>query len=228
MSQQINLYNPAFLKRRDWLTARPLVAIAGVLLLLVVVAAVFASYQARQKQIVADDLAAKLKDRQAEVVALTAQITGRKPDPAVLAQVDDSKLQLKARQEVMAAVEGGAIGSSEGFSEFLRGFARQTPQGLWLTGFTIGSGGKDMEIRGRMLTDTLLPEYVKRLSAEKAFKGRSFAGLDLRRPASSPPGANAIQTPAPAGTAATQAAQPVRYIEFTLMPRPQGAPEARP
>jgi len=225
MSQQINLYNPAFLKRRDWLTARPLAAIGGALLLLVIVAAAYGSYQAKQKQAVADDLAAKLKERQTEVVALTAELTGRKPDPAMLAQVDDSKRQLKARQEVMAAVEGGAIGSSEGFSEYLRGFARQTPQGLWLTGFTIGSGGKDMEIRGRMLTDTLLPEYVKRLSAEKAFKGRSFAGLDLRRPAPAATTGGATAAPA-AGAAAAPA--PARYIEFTLMPRPQGVAEVKP
>lgn len=225
MSQQINLYNPAFLKRRDFLTARPLAAVAGALLFLVIVAAAWGSFQAKQKQAEADDLATRLKDRQAEVVVLTAQITGRKPDPAMLAQVDDSKLQLKARQEVMAAVEGGAIGSFEGFSEFLRGFARQAPQGLWLTGFTIGSGGKDMEIRGRMLADTLLPEYVKRLSAEKAFKGRSFAGLDLRRPA--PAVASGGSGPAPA-TIPAATTPPARYIEFTLMPRPQGVAEAKP
>lgn len=225
MSQQINLYNPAFLKRRDWLTARPLAAVAGALLLLVIVAAAWGSYQAKQKQAVADELAARLKGMQTEVDVLTKEITGRKPDPTMLAKVDDFKIQLKARQEVMDAVQGGTIGSSEGFSEYLRGFARQTPQGLWLTGFTIGSGGKDMEIRGRMLTDTLLPEYVKRLSAEKAFKGRSFAGLDLRRPAPAATTGGAAAASA-AGAAATP--PPARYIEFTLMPRPQGVADAKP
>lgn len=226
MSQQINLYNPALRKRQDWLTARPLAAVAAGLLVVVAAVAGFSSYQARQSQAAADDLTAKLKATQAEIETLTKAVAERKPDPAIVAKVAETKLQFKARQEVMDAIAGGAIGSSEGFSEYLRGFSRQTPQGVWLTGFTIGAGGNDMEIRGRMLSDSLLPEYVKRLSGEKVFKGRSFAGLELSRPAQTAPAAAA---PAATGaTAATPAApQSARYVEFVLMPRPQAAGETK-
>ena len=78
-----------------------------------------------------------------------------------------------------------------------------------------------MEIRGSMLAAAALPEYIRRLGAEKAFQGRSFAALTMSRdepPAAAPEKVVAV-SPAPTF------AQP---INFVLMPKLVDKKESRP
>jgi hypothetical protein len=62
----------------------------------------------------------------------------------------------------------------------LRALSRQHLDGLWLTGLSIGEAGGDLEIRGRMSSQALLPEYLRRLEREPVFQGRQFAALDMQ------------------------------------------------
>jgi hypothetical protein len=50
---------------------------------------------------------------------------------------------------------------------------------LWLTGFSIGAGGAEVVLRGRMLDPGLLPRYLARLGQDKAFEGRRFDSLSI-------------------------------------------------
>jgi hypothetical protein len=68
-----------------------------------------------------------------------------------------------------------------------------------------------MEISGRMTDPTLLPEFIRRLNAEAAFFGRSFAALQVN--AAKPPPVSAGQNAAPP----TMSVLPP-YHEFSLAP----------
>lgn len=182
MSQQINLFNPALRKPRDWLMATPLLAAAAVVLVLILAGAHWAKVRGDQREREAVQQEAQLKAAQNALTALAKRASERKPDPRLAADVANAQAQLRIRQEIVTYLENGSIGTTTGFAEYLRGFARQVPKGLWLTGFTIGAGGSDMEIRGRMLNAAMLPEYIRRLNGEKAFQGRSFAALTIKRP----------------------------------------------
>jgi hypothetical protein len=205
MARQINLLNPALRKTRDWLSALTLAAVAGGLILVVGAAAVGVRMHASARHAEAEELVASQKQAQEALLAITQQVAARKPDARLAADLQQSRAQLKRQQDVLAELEGGTLGDTRGFSEYLRGFARQVPQGLWLTAFKIGAGGREMEVRGRMVSPLLLTEYVRRLNAESAFRGHSFAGLD-------------IQTPQAGGaaTAAAGAAQAPAYTDFVL------------
>ena len=119
-------------------------------------------------------------------------------------------------------MESGSVGSSRGFSDYLRGFARQAQDGLWLTGFFIGAGGSDIEIRGRMQNAGALPEHIRRLGGEAVFRGRNFSALNMTRaelPPVQPPLLDRRRTPV-AGR---------EPIEFVLVPsKPVEAKESRP
>lgn len=221
MSQQINLLNPAFHKTFDWLTAKPLAIATCVMLVILVAISNWAAFQADSRERVANQRAEKLKTAQDRLLTMSKTIAESKPDPQLANELADARALLKSREEVMKVLEGGALGNTIGFAEFLRGFARQVPNGLWLTGFTIGAGGNEMEIRGRMLNPASLPEYIRRLKTEKAFQGRSFASLTIQRPeegrekkAATTPAANAkIGAPG-----ATTPALPPSFVDFVLMP----------
>jgi hypothetical protein len=205
VARQINLINPALRQTRDALSALPVAAAVGVLLLLIVVVTAAVRLYAAGSHRQAEELVAGRQQAQAALVTATRQWAGRQADAKLAGELEAVREKLKRQAAVLTALESRAAGDSRGFSDYLRGFARQVPQGLWLTGFSIGAGGKDMEIKGRMVSPRLLTEYVRRLNAEPVFRGRSFAGLQIDTP--------------PAGGGA----QTAGYREFVLSSVPAGA-----
>lgn len=224
MSQQINLYNPSFRKVRDWLTAAPIAILACVLLTSVATAAVLTKSKADGLQRRAELQATALKTSQDQLLSLSKAAAEGKPDPQLAADLANAREMLKGREEVMKILEAGTVGNTSGFAEYLRGFSRQSLSGLWLTGFTIGAGGSEMEIRGRMLNPSALPEYILRLKTEKVFQGLSFSSLTIKRPEDGPErrGAAVAASVAPAAGAKPPAAQPA-YVEFVLLPSTQNS-----
>ena len=224
MSAQINLYHPRFLKQRDLLSLGN-VAIAAVALYAVLAAAGGLAWQnAATHQEAAADAEVQLRSAKEKVEAETRAAAIRKPSPQLIAEVDSAEALLRRRADIAGLLESGAVGSTGGFTDYLRGFARQTSEGLWLTGLNIRSGGNDMEIRGSMLNAGALPDYIRRLGTEKAFQGRNFAALTMNRvdpPAAVRPvvqGAEVLPAPPLAP----------RPINFVLMPSLADAKEARP
>ena len=222
MSQQINLLNPVFHKTFDWLTAQPLVIATCVLLGILVAVGAWVTIQADNRERIANQRTETLKTAQERLLTMAKSITESKPDTQLANELANARALLKSREEVMQILEGGAIGSTVGFAEFLRGFARQTPNGLWLTGFSIGAGGNEMEIRGRMLNPASLPEYIRRLKTEKVFQGRSFASLTIVRPEEGKE-KKIVATPLASNAKPNQVtpatpALPPSFVEFVLMP----------
>jgi hypothetical protein len=203
MSQQINLYNAAFVPRREWLTAQSLAVAVAALLALVTVAAVWARLDARNSAVELAVAQARQKATLEQLETARRQLGVRKPSAALQAELRDQQQLLVSRDTVLAVLNdgmGGQDGAGIGFAEYLRGLARQSVSGLWLTGFSVAAGGNDMSLRGRALDKTLLPDYVRRLNGEKAFAGRSFASLRV----------DAKEEPAAAGLPARS------YVEFHL------------
>ncbi|MBI4985571.1 MAG: hypothetical protein HZC24_09580 [Rhodocyclales bacterium] len=216
MSQQINLYDPALLKKRELLTVANLAGLALVLLLAVGAWGGVARMELAALEAQGKVLAPQLKAQQEQVVQIGKQLAAAKPDPRLEAELTAARSLLAVRSEIGAALKKGVGAEAPSFAEFLRGLARQSLNGLWLTAFKVGENGANMEIRGRMLDPALLPEYIQRLSGEPAFKGRAFADLKVAPP-------QAAGQAAPAQAAPTAAAP---FLEFMLIPAQSGAPEA--
>lgn len=224
MSAQINLYHPRFLKQREVLTLGNVALAAAVLYALLAAAGGWAWQDAATRKEAAKVAEAQLKSAKEQVAAATKAAATRKPSPQLIAEAESVEGLLRRRGDIARLLESGAVGSTGGFSDYLRGFARQAPEGLWLTGFDIGAGGNDMEIRGSMLNPAALPDYIRRLGGEKVFQGRNFAALTMNRVDPAPPvrpaGTAAAVPPAP-----TIAPHPV--IDFVLMPKWGEAKEVR-
>lgn len=224
MSAQINLYHPRFLKQRDLLTLGNVVFAAAALYVALAAVAGWARLEAetRRQAVVAAEL--QLKAAKEQVAAATTAAAQRKPSPQLIAEVDNAEGILRRRGDIARLLESGVVGNTGGFADYLRGLARQVPEGLWLTGFSIESGGSDMEIRGSMLNPGALPEYIRRLGTEKVFQGRNFAALTMNRPDPEPTSRVAGQ-----GAAVSPAPTPApRPVDFVLMPKLVEAKESRP
>lgn len=223
MSAQINLYHPRFLKQHDLLTLGnvALAAVACYTLLAAVGGWAWQEAASRKQAAVAAE--AQLQSAKQQVEAATKSAALRKPNPQLIAEAENTESMLRRRDEIARLLEGGAVGSAGGFAEYMRGLGRQVPQGLWLTGFTIGSGGNDMEIRGSMLNSAALPDYIRRLGTEKAFQGRTFAALTMNRTV--PP--VAVGTLAQGVAVVSAPTSGPHPIDFVLMPKLVEAKEAK-
>ncbi len=223
MSAQINLFHPRYLRQSDLLTLNRVALLAGVVFALLATAGGGLRYQADQRSRAAAVVGAELEALRAEVEAATNANVARKPDPRLSEEIDRTRDSLRRRSEILRLLDTGAVGSTEGFSEYFRGLARQVPDGLWLTGFAIGQGGAEMEIRGAVLNPAAVPDYIRRLGTETAFKGRQFSSLAMNR--------GQAATSSSAAVAATQVlARPAvpQATEFVLSPGPVTAKDKKP
>ena len=180
MSQNINLFGSHLRKQRPVISINMLVGCLAVTLL------ALAAYQAfllQEAKGLAEELASArslLKVQRGYVDKLQGESVARKGDSQLDAETARLENELKQARESMDALKGGVIGTQEGFAEYLRAFSRQSLNGLWLTGLTIGGG--EIEIRGRAASPDLVPGYIQRLNREKVLAGRSFARLEMTQP----------------------------------------------
>ncbi|MGE5467832.1 MAG: PilN domain-containing protein [Ignavibacteria bacterium] len=229
MSQQINLYDPSLLRRRELLSAANLAIASGVLVVLLGVWGGVVRSRLGAVEGESQMLAPQVQTIQTQKDMLQAQLAAMKPDPQIEADLAAARGLLDLHSRQLGELKKGVGTESGGFAEYLRGFARQTPAGLWLTGVSIGDSGGTMEIRGRMMDPALLADYIRRLDAEPAFKGREFSALKIstggadaqdQAPAAASPAPAPASRPAPTGAAGTAPPVPAvaRFYEFALSP----------
>jgi hypothetical protein len=206
VSQNINLFNPAFRKQRRVLTLGTVVQLLGLTL-----AALSGYHYTLWQQV--NGLTEELRSADGLLKAQRGyvdKLKGRsaaKPDTQLEADIVRLEAELRLARDSMEALKGRGFGNQQGFSEYLRAFSRQSVNGLWLTGFTI-SGGGELEIRGRVLSPDLVASYIQRLNREQVLAGRSFARLEMNRPATDPA--------ADKGKDAKKAPRAPRFLEFSL------------
>ena len=212
MSQNINLFSPAFRKQELVFTLNALVVCLAMALLAPVA---FQTYFHTQIKGLSEELSVAeglLKTRRDYSNKLKGESATRKQDARLDADIARLESELKRASESMDALKGGVIGTQGGFAEYLRAFSRQSLNGLWLTGLTIDGRG-EVEIRGRVLSPELVPSYIHRLKKEKVLAGRSFARLEMVLPKAEPEKA---KDPDKGKEAKKAVVRSPRYLEFSL------------
>jgi hypothetical protein len=208
VSQQINLFNPIFLKQKKHFSARTM--LQG---LIVIAGAAVALYALQVYQLSALRTQERSMRVQAEHVTQQLVAMGsRRSDRGLEEELKGAEADLKVMQDLSAAVQG-AVGANAGFSQYLAAFARRPVSGLWLTGLTVTVD--DLEVRGRALRPELLPVFIRSLNHEEALRGRGFFELKVT---------SREDEPKPAAAKAAAAEAPQRFVEFALGTRSDRSP----
>jgi len=198
MSQQINLFNPIFLKQKKTFSALNMLEALGLLLIGVIVFYGLAGFQTTELARQAGETARLYRQSKLQLAEVSARYAPKKADAELDAQVASLQAQISARQALLGSLGVGALTNDTSYAEYMRALARQSLGGLWLTGFRVSNGGAQMEIVGRALQPELVPSYIRRLNQERTMKGRAFDSLsmarrqealpaDVTRPGSTPP-----------------------------------------
>jgi type IV pilus assembly PilN-like protein len=182
VSQQINLYNLALLPKPDLFSGRMILITLFTLCIVLLLGNGASAYLASRASAREALSSGRLAQIQAEITRLTQEVSARKPSPQLTAEMESLDALLAARNEVIGVLKSGVLGDTKGVSEYFRAFARQTVDGLWLTGFTVVGAGNDISIEGRALRADLVPIYIQRLGREDALRGHGFATLSVQPP----------------------------------------------
>lgn len=182
MSQQINLFNPAFVKKKSLLTSATLV---GLLVFSILILGVLGGWLS--------NTTVKLKANEAErqqqltllqnqLQAAQANIKPKKEDPKLIEELEQLRSSLADRDRVETILSNNKLGNTLGYSEYLSAFARQIPTGVWITGFHLQGAGDEISLTGRAISPEQVPNFVNQLKREKIMQGKTFSALSMQRP----------------------------------------------
>lgn len=179
MTRHINLLDAPQKKRSPWESALQMgLPIAIVVLVMGTWAAVVHLRLGSLKRQLTD-IEAQMRPISDQLAQMQAGMGVEQVNATLRDRLERAQSQLKARKDIQTALQRGDLGSSQGFSEVMRAFARQTVAGVWLTGLRLENGGHDITLAGRTLNAEGVATLMKQLRAEPALRGRSIATMHL-------------------------------------------------
>lgn len=212
MSQQINLFNPIFMKQRKYFSLLTMLQALGLIVAGSLLFYAFAVYQVGQMNRQSVESTKQFNAEQARLTRFTAEFSPQQANQQLQEEVRRLEKQLAEQAELVETIKSGALGNTTGYSEYMRAFSRQVVPGLWLTGFKVIGDAAQISLNGAVLNPELLPVYIQRLGSEAVMQGKTFSTLQMQQPK-----AAAGKDGKPAAAA--------RYVEFTLHSAPDS--EAR-
>jgi Tfp pilus assembly protein PilN len=208
VSQQINLFNPIFLKQKKYFSAVTMAQSLGMILLGLVLVMAYADYQLTKLKREEVAVTAQLSASQTQLARLNAEFVPRQKSKALENEILKSESDISNLQQVFETLRKGEFGNTKGYSAYMRAYSRQIVGGLWLTGFSIYGAGNEIEIKGRATRPELIPAYINRLKGEAIMQGKTFAALEMRTPEADQPSA--------AGSKPSTGVALANFIEFNL------------
>lgn len=217
MSQQINLFNPIFRRQKKYFSAVTMVQALALILFGAVLLSAYGVFRSTRLGADAMTVSMQLKSVQDQMAQVDATFPVREKSKALEEQIRAMEAEMASLRKVGDILQEGRFGNTGGHAEYLRAFARQIVDGVWLTGFSIHGAGAEIVLQGRTLQPELVPAYISRLKREPILQGKSFAALQMQAPqqkraAAAEGGAPPAAAPAPA------------YLEFSLQSTDSAVP----
>ena len=221
MAQQINLFNPIFLKQKKYFSAVTMLGALGLVAAGVLMFYAYTIYESRSLTRVAADSRRQLASQTEQLATLSRDYSPQGRSRLLQEELTRANARLKQREGMLSVLQTGGLGNTTGFARYLAALARQSVGGVWLTGFSISGDEVELNLSGRVLQPDLVPMYLRALSREEVMRGRRVSELRLtareeRDTSTMAPGANPGATANPGGAAKPPAA-PLRYVEFNLI-----------
>jgi Flp pilus assembly protein TadB len=182
MSQQINLFNPIFLAQKKYFSVLTMLQALGLIVLGSAVFYGYAIYQVAQLSKQADEMSKRYVTEQTRLTNFTNEFALQRSGQMLEEELKQMEAQAKAQENVLTTLKSGVIGNTDGYSEYMRAFARQSINGLWLTAFDIIGDGTEMSLSGAVVNPQLVPSYIQRLGKEKVMHGKTFSTLQMQQP----------------------------------------------
>lgn len=181
MSQQINLFNPIFMKQRKVFSLLTMLQALGMVVLGSVLFYAFAWYQVGRLDTQYAENLRQFEAEQARFAKFSAEYSPEQSNRLLRDEVQQLERQLAEQSNLVDTLKSGVIGNTVGYSQYMSAFARQVVPGLWLTGFKVSGDGTQINLNGAVTDGKLLPDYIQRLNRESSMQGKSFSALQMQQ-----------------------------------------------
>ena len=182
MRQEINLYQAAFRPKRQPWTLNQLFIAGGVLLVMLVAWAWWEQQKLNSLQAELDVLSARKIQSEEQIVASETKLSSNKINADLVEHISHARLDLKKKQAVLDYFNDLKLTEDRGFSPLLQGLADRQIKGVWLTILSIGKEGQYLQLEGSALDAYLVPAFLAALSKDRAYSGRNFKSMYIKRP----------------------------------------------
>jgi Tfp pilus assembly protein PilN len=173
MNQHINLYQK---EKKKWMadfTFQYMVWFFGAFLGLLVIVSAYDVIQYLYAQKALDTLNKEQADKNKKLLAISGQVPEERTREQLLSEIKKYETEKQTKQEIISVL-AAQTNQISGFSEYFDSLSKQVMPGLWLTGFSFKDNGASLSLEGSTLKPEYVPQLITKLSAEPAFKGKTF------------------------------------------------------
>jgi len=183
MSQEINLLNPALIKKTDFLNPNTIGLLLGILLIGLLGYYLFESSNLTKLTQARALLASQVNALETQVTQMRSVKAAQTSNTGLLDTIKQLEEKTIMQEAIIKAVSQNNAQPSKSYAALLKAFSRQSIDGLWITGLSIDQDAEALSIKGRALHADLLPTFIARLRAEPALKGKTFTDLKMKNAA---------------------------------------------
>lgn len=180
LHQQINLYQPAFRKQEQLLSAATMFQSVGVIAVALLTIYAFGLVQVSKLETQALELEGLERAKSVQLASVdTASGPARRAE--IERELEALNARLSEQQKLIEVLERESPGSAVGFSRYLAALARQQHPGVWLTNISVNGAREALELHGRSFDAQRVPDYLAALTQESALNGQRFDNFSIFR-----------------------------------------------
>ncbi len=185
MMQQVNLYQPILRREKKVFSAITMLWMLLVVAALMLLVHAFSRWQLAALEHENVRLHVQQRELAAQVATLSRNLGVRAESRERRREAEAVQHELRLKRELLARMHDRATSPAAGFSESFAALARQQVHGLWLTNVELHNddSGRHVALRGMTLHAQFVPQLVRQLGEEAAFRGLRFRQLRVFQPA---------------------------------------------
>ncbi|NNJ92490.1 MAG: hypothetical protein HKP55_12520 [Gammaproteobacteria bacterium] len=179
--QQINFYQLSLKPKKTSFSAKTMLMMAGIAVLGLVAISAISIFQTKD---IEDELQAQMSEKNSLKDSLEEAKIALKPrEKSHLLTARKSRIEnnLKDARRLSAIIRSETAKNNKLYSDYFRGLAQTTIQGLWLQRITISDGSNEFGLSGNTLKPELVPRLLQKLSELSVFQGTSFNKVLFKR-----------------------------------------------
>jgi hypothetical protein len=173
--QQVNFYHLSLQSKKVSFSAATMLLMIFIALLGLILVSSIAVFQTRNIEAA---LQALENDKNLLLSSLEETKNSLKPrqkSHLLAAKRGSVEKNLKDARRMAAIIRNETNKNSKLYSDYFRGLAQTTIQGLWLRRITVTGGSNEFGLSGEALKPELVPQLLQSLSKLTVFKGISFS-----------------------------------------------------
>lgn len=177
MKKQINLYQPSCYPKREKVTFKQFLLLAGLSALLLLVSQLYLGNQLSNAEQRVAQHKASLKLKEDDLLLLVAKLQKKRAPESKIREQLALQTEVETKQRLLQSLSGIELGITVSFSELMRGLSLARMGSISIDSFSIVEGR--LNISGQAKESDSVPLWLSKVQATKELTGVAFETLKI-------------------------------------------------